>query len=491
MNNNNSSLFNTKNLSKFEASSLFDNSQDKKLFACNREGVGPFGKEDHDEDRISDISGEFSELFGEEDKEFDNLSEINNEDDYDFDIDDSLAGDVNTTIGTSIENIINVPFVFADEYMNKTIRGIFTKQIQSFGERLLDCKSKKIEIENFIHYLSKFELSIDNNKFVRFAFIQYEKLKEDKNNKSLNLYRNNKGSNLSIIFLIHDNSINFFNLKFTDLYINMIVKDRKLLKDSLELLGDYLRKATKGYVQEYSHEEKQSRNKVVFRFPDGTFDFIIKTNINLHQRKDQLIYTYAQLDERFAIMGSFLCYWAHLRGIYNERYLNLHAFYLMIIYFLMTLKPAILPNIYNPKLNNYIRMKRKGLKIQGKDQYYSSEFVLDLNYEENYIDIKEKMLKQEQNKMTVGELVTRFFYAFAFDIPNSGKSISIKYGKLIQQRFPIYGYSVADPFTDDYELCRTLKRTSKEFIVVQEEFQRAFKCIQENKIKDLLTKFKG
>jgi len=127
-----------------------------------------------------------------------------------------------------------------------------------------------------------------------------------------------------------------------------------------------------------------------------------------------LISTYAQLDDRFVAMGSFLSFWAHQRGIFKEQYLLPHALYIMIIFFLMIQSPPILPNIYNPAKNNTLIYKKRGLKIQGKDEYHMMEVVCDFNYEENYLEIKEKMSKAPQNPMSVGELVAKFFLHICF-----------------------------------------------------------------------------
>jgi len=130
----------------------------------------------------------------------------------------------------------------------------------------------------------------------------------------------------------------------------------------------------------------------------------------------------------------------------------------------------------------------------GKEEYFDKLVHIDLNWEnckENLIEIKAKMGKMKTNEIEVGELVARFFYMFGYVIPDGDWTISIKEGRLIPQRFGLLGYSMQDPFVEFHDMCRHLKKESKEYEELVYEFKRGFECIRDGKISVLTEEFKG
>jgi len=146
----------------------------------------------------------------------------------------------------------------------------------------------------------------------------------------------------------------------------------------------------------------------------------------------------------------------------------------------MTQDPPILPKLYNPNLKKVIVLKKRGLEVH-----------IDLNWEDNILQIKEKMLKMKKNNMEVGELVLKFFYTFGYIIPESNETISIKEARLIPQGSGLLGYSMQDPFIEFNDMCRHLRKDSRQYLELLSEFRRAFECIKDGKIKVLTEEFKG
>jgi len=206
----------------------------------------------------------------------------------------------NSTTQCSFEQ--DVTLMIEEEYMNDIIRGKFTQCLKNYSETLRNGKHRKKEVDKFLKLLSGFE------------------------------------SSYPLEFIVHEN---YFDLNHSDLYINVIVKNLKFVNKTLEAIAKHLQ--GKGIIQNYIFEKSSYRKKLIFHFGlqnKGTIDFVIKANNHIHQSKDLLITTYAKLDERFVVIASFMNYWAFRRGLFkNERILNPHILYFMVIYFLMVQDP--------------------------------------------------------------------------------------------------------------------------------------------------------
>ena len=382
----------------------------------------------------------------------------------------------NSTV-SGIEDQTQKSGINNQDYYEKTIKGTLDDTINSVSAKLLDSKAKTNEIERFKTLLKEF-----GN-----WFLSNERIFEKEFGSSRYEYSEETSPVSAYEFVIYDNHVNAFTLPFSDIYINLIALKKVYKRNALEYMRRYLRDMDpNAYIQEFLSDPKRTRRKIIFRFLDGKTKFIIMVNIELHLRLHMQFKLCTNIDRKFLLIGAFLSFWAHKRGILKDEYLNSNTLYLMLIYFLQVQQPPILPNLYNKDLGKITSYQKKSLK--GITQTY--EVKVDQNYEPNVHNLKSKLTAE--NTKTVAELVTRFFYMFAFDIPALKKRISIKKGRLIDHNRKIDGYSVEDPYIEDFDTCRNLNKISSEaYTVVLKEFRRAYELIADGRPQELCYEFKG
>jgi len=384
--------------------------------------------------------------------------------------------DAGTKTGDEIPQAVN-----QRKYYDDYIKNMFNSVIIKMSDKILQSGGKNDEIEKV--------------KMVLLKGFQNWFLSNDRNRKPTPQMGDKKASNEAdksgfvYEFVVYDRSINAFQTPFSDVYINVVIKNKNYKANALRFLAEYLRdREPNAYIQEFLADNKKSRRKITFRFLNGKTKFIFMVNIELHLRLHNIFKLYTNVEDRFLHMGVFLSHWAHKRGILRDDYLNPTTLYLMIVYFLMIQNPPILPNIY-------IKGGKESGKIIKRNPVVSKEVYeikIDLNYAKDVSVVKELKDRLEENEMNVGELVTRFFYMFAYDIPLLKKRISIKKGKLVDPPRNVDGYSVGDPFIDEFDTCRNLNRSSNEgFKVVCQEFRRAYDLILTGKIPELCKEYKG
>ena len=81
-------------------------------------------------------------------------------------------------------------------------------------------------------------------------------------------------------------------------------------------------------------------------------DVDISVNNVLAMYNSDLIYTYGQVDQRFHILATFLKHWGKQVNIIGapNGYLSSYALVMMVIAFLQSRSPPVLPNLQERKL---------------------------------------------------------------------------------------------------------------------------------------------
>ena len=419
---------------------------------------------------VTEIVRDSDDVSFEEDDAMDFLSDPANE--GETRLFDEKSFDAETKTGDEIPPAIN-----QREYYDTYVKTLLNSVITKLSDKILQSAEKNDEIEKMRTLLDK-------------GFPNWF-LSNDRNRRSAappSIDKDSKGKSPDFVyeFVVYDRKENAFQTPFSDVYVNVVVRNKNYRANALRFLAEYLRdREPNAYIQEFLSDAKKSRRKIIFRYLSGKTKFIFMVNIELHLRLHTMFKLYTNVEDRFLYMGIFLSHWAHKRGILRDDYLNSNTLYLMIVYFLMVQNPPILPNIYI-KGGKAAKVIRKKNPIVPREFY---DIKVDLNYMNDVSDVKALRDKFEENELNVGELVTRFFYTFAYDIPQLKKRISIKKGRLEdppRNAQYVDGYSVADPFIEEFDTCRNLNRSKGEgFKKVCKEFRRAYKCILDGKIQEL------
>jgi hypothetical protein len=423
---------------------------------------------------IGSCSFDSEELKDLEDKQERNSDKINNlfEDDFLNNSGEEEEDEENENVPGHPKGISN------KDYFRDTIKGTFDTTIKKVSEKLLKSTGKEEEMNQFKHLIAGFDnwfLANDTN-WVR-----------EEHDERYDL----GNAKTTFEFVVYDKETNAFTFPFSDVYINVVIKIKGYRPNALRYVADYLRsQLPDSYIQEFLTDEKKNRRKVIFKFLTGNTKFVFMVNYELHLRFHQLLKQYSIVDERFLLMGTFLSFWAYNRGLWKDNYLNPQTLYLMIIYFLMVQNPPILPNIYDKSIGDVKEITKRGPMGTRRHPLI---IKIDLNYETDIHKIKAKIPEEKKNPFKIGELITRFFYMFAYEIPVIKRTVSIKKGRLIEPRKRnMNGYSVEDPFFEGYDTCRILNKNSSEaYTTVKKEFIRAYELISNGNIKELCTKYNG
>lgn len=196
-------------------------------------------------------------------------------------------------------------------------------------------------------------------------------------------------------------------------------------------------------------------------------------NNRLALQNTRLLSDYSRIDERTQQLGFLIKYWAKRRMI-NEPYsgtLSSYAYILMVIHFLQTRSPPILPCLQQLAFN-----EEKILVIDGFNCYYYDRIDNLLNFGKN-------------NKQSIGELLTAFFRFYACEFDYEGLVISIRTGRYLTKSEKQWDKKSDDPrenflltIEDPFEITHNLGRVvdAAGLKIIQEEFERAFKMICNN-----------
>jgi len=164
-----------------------------------------------------------------------------------------------------------------------------------------------------------------------------------------------------------------------------------------------------------------------YTYNDVTTDIYIN-NLSPHYAT-KLISRYYKFDSRFLSVNDFILQWAKARNLINEfdGYLSSYAITLLVIFFLKILKEPVLASIqqYAMQINlppkmidipSFHGLLRKKLE-EGEERKYKAVLTTytDISFKDVDIEDMKEKLGYPKNSMSVGELITLFFYYFGFD----------------------------------------------------------------------------
>eukprot|EP00027_Filamoeba_sp_ATCC50430_P006967 CAMPEP_0168558782 /NCGR_PEP_ID=MMETSP0413-20121227/10162_1 /TAXON_ID=136452 /ORGANISM="Filamoeba nolandi, Strain NC-AS-23-1" /LENGTH=500 /DNA_ID=CAMNT_0008589943 /DNA_START=213 /DNA_END=1715 /DNA_ORIENTATION=- len=202
-------------------------------------------------------------------------------------------------------------------------------------------------------------------------------------------------------------------------------------------------------------------------------DICINNSLALHNTR--LIAAYAKVDPRVQQLGYVIKYWTKQRQI-NEPYqgtLSSYAYILMVIQFLQTRNPPVLPVLQ--QMWDAADTKQRVL-VDGYDCYFFNKFDRLLDF-------------SKDNQETVGDLLAAFFRFYAVDFDWENQVVSVRTGKCIskfEKNWNIkaentrdnYFLTIEDPFEVTHNLGRVVDKDNLK--VIQYEFMRAHQLVCSN-----------
>ena len=181
----------------------------------------------------------------------------------------------------------------------------------------------------------------------------------------------------------------------------------------------------------------------ILKFTEKETGLEVDFNVNniLAINNSDLIFTYCQLDHRFHIMCMFLKHWAKQVDIIGAAYgyLSSYALTLMVISFLQSRSPPVLPCLQEKKLRDrqhkrlvyyplpydLLESKRRRTGNSSKPKDPSKQVYCltetDTFFESDFKIIQEFYMAKEggRNTKTVAELLYEFFYFFVYEFDPS------------------------------------------------------------------------
>lgn len=387
-------------------------------------------------------------------------------------IDEQLRGGLNLQKNNSRQEVqpeVQQQSSAQDSKRKPVVKYDFGQDIKTTVESILNSQAKQEEIKNFEKLCQRFSQ----------WYLEKRQLKYSRDKIVCRDAENGDSEASACKFLIHNSSVNSFVFSFSDVYVNIIGKKHGHKNRVQSLFAEFLREVEpEGLTREYDFKSKKINNrKLIFKFAEGTTRFIITVGLDFRVRLNHYIKLCSNLDERFLTLGSFLSYWAYKRGIFTENYLSPYALHFMVIYFLMRQTPSILPKFCDDDLQ---KMTIPKTTVSSSKSRMSDAENNTGNIFENHVNHK------GATNLNIQELVKDFFHMFAFEVPKMQKTLSVKLGGPIENGRVIHGYSIEDPFNQDYDLCKGLNDNRyKGFQIVKGEFERAYDLLSEGKEAEL------
>ena len=214
---------------------------------------------------------------------------------------------------------------------------------------------------------------------------------------------------------------------------------------------------------------------VKFKEPASGLVCDICFNNGLALRNSQLLATYSGLDPRVCPLVFAVKNWAKNRRVnaVYEGSLSSYAYVLMVVQFLQSRRPAILPVLQDMWPASALRGRnRKKVMVAGYDTYF-------------YQNMEDSRLKEygSKNKENLGVLLFDFFVFYGYVFGYRDRVVSPRTGQLLTKAdkgwtHPIdkpnrsnYWFCIEDPFEVSHNLGRTVDKGSLYNLVY--EFRRA------------------
>ena len=229
------------------------------------------------------------------------------------------------------------------------------------------------------------------------------------------------------------------DIDITAIFINRLAHNQhQLLKMCSYILKDCSKRGTMSYIP--------ARRVPILKFIEQESGIEVDFNVNnvLGIHNSELIYKYCEIDQRFHIMAIFLKYWSKQVGIIGASLglLSSYALTLMLIAFLQSTEPPVLPCLQEKKLRSHKKqaafypilldtLDKKKRYIRQNENLDRNQYCLydtDVFFETDIEVIKEKYLPQQQNNDSVPELLFQFFYFYLYRFDQENHIINVKDG---------------------------------------------------------------
>ncbi|KAL9130296.1 MAG: hypothetical protein Q9217_001471 [Psora testacea] len=217
----------------------------------------------------------------------------------------------------------------------------------------------------------------------------------------------------------------------------------------------------------------------IVKFWDPELQLACDMNVNntLALENTRMIKTYVEIDERVRPLAMIIKHWTK-RRILNDAALggtlSSYAWICMILNFLQTRNPPILPSLHNA-------CDAQKPSAEGKFAWFND----DLENLRGY---------GKDNKESLGELLFQFFRRYGHDIDYEKNVVSVREGRLISKEGKKWHLMqnnrlcVEEPFNTDRNLGNTADDIS--FRGIHLELRRAFDLISEAKLDECLEQYK-
>ncbi|KAL1916239.1 uncharacterized protein VTP21DRAFT_5856 [Calcarisporiella thermophila] len=209
----------------------------------------------------------------------------------------------------------------------------------------------------------------------------------------------------------------------------------------------------------------------------------ITINHRLSPINTELIQYYCDCDPRVRTLIRIVKWWARCRGINNpthNRTPNSYAYTLMMINFLQTTRPPVLPNLQK-QTSLWKERIREYHRTEGEEGYYDVTFTRSWHIQE---------YNGPKNKASVASLLQDFFYYFGEHFDPESFLVSVSSGQFVYRRFSRVSWvseqagnatlCVQDPFVTGRNV--TAAVTPQAWARVQAEFKRAATIIQDERL---------
>ncbi|CAJ1347395.1 unnamed protein product [Effrenium voratum] len=199
-------------------------------------------------------------------------------------------------------------------------------------------------------------------------------------------------------------------------------------------------------------------------------DFCVGNELGL--RNSFLLNTYCKYDMRALELGRLVKEWAKKHELVGttDGCLNSYAYMLLVVFYLQSLQPPVVPNLQLMECESYLVNDRKW----GGEDMWETKFFTDVD-----------SLPKSQNTMTIGELLPGFFHFYTRDFDwrhhavcirkqEPGKHVD-KYSLLLLPTNEDQWY-VEDPFDLKHNLAGKCSRAGKKRIM--DEMANALSVLQ-------------
>jgi DNA polymerase sigma len=298
---------------------------------------------------------------------------------------------------------------------------------------------------------------------------------------------------LEVKFRYYGSMVNKSSVKSSDVDISL---DTSKPFDERTILQHLYEKAIIKYEKNQSEYTIEKLTWGTVRVPliDLSFNkygiklsFTVNNILGVHN--SNMINQYLDLDPRARILCLLIKIWANLHGIISakKKYLSSYAYNLMIIGYLQTEVPAILPSLQ--KLTESQKAQEIKIKRTGRNGN-PEEFYTRIDYENDVNKLDEIMkTKYSFNNSDIIELMKGFFKMYGSDFIQRDQRLSIREGRKIRKNendedFD-YLYSLEDPFDPYHNPGNYVRKDSPSARKMIKVMMESFERLEKGRFKDI------